>query len=54
METIRHFSDLLNITGVPNLLTIGIAILLVWLLISGIRKGLKKTGHDKDTQGEQE
>ena len=53
METIKHFSDLLNITGVPNFLTIGIAILLVWLLISGIRKGLRKTDRDKDTSEDQ-
>jgi hypothetical protein len=53
METIKHFSDLLNITGVPNFLAIGIAVLLVWLLISGIRKGLRKTDHNQDTPEDQ-
>lgn len=42
METIEYFSDFLRKIGVPNLLVIGIVIIVVWLLISGLRKGLKR------------
>jgi Na+/H+ antiporter NhaD/arsenite permease-like protein len=42
METIETFSDFLRKLGVPNVLAIGIVVMVLWLLISGIRKGLKK------------
>jgi hypothetical protein len=51
METIEYFSHFLKETGAPNLLAIGIAIIVVWLLISGFRKGLKRGGRDKDSEG---
>ena len=54
MEVIDYFSDLFRKTVVPNLLTIGIVILIAWLLISGIRKGLRKTDHPRDTGEEKE
>ena len=47
METIEYFSDFLRKMGVPNFLAIGIAIILIWLLISGFRKGLKRRSQDK-------
>jgi hypothetical protein len=47
METIEHFTDFLRNIGAPNFLTIGIVIVVIWLLISGIRKGLKREGRDK-------
>jgi hypothetical protein len=45
METIEYFSDFLRKIGAPNFLVIGIAVIVIWLLISGIRKGLRKGGH---------
>jgi len=43
METIEYFSDFLRKVGVPNFLTIGIVIIVIWLLISGLKKGLKRS-----------
>ena len=51
MQAIEYFSHFLKETGVPNLLAIGIAIIVVWLLISGFRKGLKRGGRDKGSEG---
>jgi len=42
METIEYFSDFLRKIGVSNFLAIGIVIIIIWLLISGFRKGLKR------------
>ena len=42
MDTIEYFSDFLRKMGAPNFLTIGIVIIVIWLLISGLRKGLRK------------
>jgi Na+/H+ antiporter NhaD/arsenite permease-like protein len=53
METIEYFSDFLRKMGVPNFLVIGIVIILIWLLISGFRKGLKRGG-DKEPQEDEE
>jgi hypothetical protein len=51
METIEYFSDFLKKIGAPNFLAIGIVIIVIWLLISGLRKGLKKrSGRDKESQ----
>jgi hypothetical protein len=47
METIEYFSDFLRKIGVPNFLVIGIIIIVLWLLISGLRKGLKRGGRNK-------
>jgi hypothetical protein len=48
METIEYFQEFLRKTGVPNFLAIGIVIIVVWLLISGFMKGLKKGRQNKD------
>jgi len=50
METIEYFTDSLRKIGAPNFLAVGIAIVVIWLLISGIRKGLKRGGRDKDSE----
>lgn len=42
METVEHFSDFLRQIGAHNYLAIGIVLIVIWLLISGFRKGLKK------------
>jgi hypothetical protein len=50
METIEYFSDFLRKIGAPNFLAIGIVIIVIWLLISGFRKGLKRRNREKATQ----
>jgi hypothetical protein len=50
METIEYFSDFLRKIGAPNFLAIGIVIIVIWLLISGFKKGLRKGGRDKGPQ----
>lgn len=45
METTEYFQDLLRKIEAPNFLAIGIVLIVLWLLISGIRKGLKKGKH---------
>jgi hypothetical protein len=50
-ETIQYFSDFLRKIGGRNFLAIGIAIIVIWLLISGFRKGLKRGGRDKGSEG---
>jgi Na+/H+ antiporter NhaD/arsenite permease-like protein len=50
METIEYFQDFLEKIGAPNFLAIGIVVIVLWLLISGIRKGLKKGKRDKDSE----
>jgi hypothetical protein len=47
MDTIEYFSDFLRKIGAPNFLVIGIVIIVIWLLISGFRKGLKRRDRDK-------
>jgi len=42
MDTFEHFSDFLHGIGAHNLLALGIAIVILWLLASGFRKGLRK------------
>jgi hypothetical protein len=54
METIEYFSDFLRKIGAPNFLAIGIVIIVLWLLISGIRRGLRKGRRDKRPQENQE
>jgi Na+/H+ antiporter NhaD/arsenite permease-like protein len=51
METVEYFSEFLRKTGVPNFLAIGIVIIVIWLLISGFRSGLKRRSH-KEPQEE--
>jgi hypothetical protein len=50
MGTIRHFSDFLNQIGSHNFLAIGIVIIVIWLLISGLRKGLKRKNGNRDPE----
>jgi hypothetical protein len=50
METIEYFSDFLRKIGAPNFLAVGIVIIVIWLLISGLKKGLKKGGRSKNDQ----
>ena len=50
MDTIESFSEFLRKIEVPNFLVIGIVIIVIWLLVSGIRKGLKKRGENRDSE----
>jgi hypothetical protein len=50
METMEHFSDFLRKIGAHNFLAIGIVIIVIWLLISGFRKGLKKKGRSDEPE----
>ena len=50
-EMFESLSHVLKKLGNLNLLAIGIAIIVVWLLISVLRKGLKKESRDKDSEG---
>jgi Na+/H+ antiporter NhaD/arsenite permease-like protein len=50
MDTIEHFSDFLRKIWAPNFLAIGIVIIVIWLLISGFRKGLKRRNRDKEPE----
>jgi len=54
METIESFSEYLRKIGAPNLLALGIAIIVLWLIISGILKGIRKRNQDKDSEKEDE
>jgi len=50
METIEYFTNFLRKIGAPNFLAVGIIIVVIWLLISGIRKGWKRGGQDKEPE----
>ena len=54
METIETFSDFLRKIGAPNFLAIGIVIIVLWLLISGLLKGLRKKKQDKGSEKEED
>ncbi len=50
METIEYLSDFSRKIGAPNFLAIGIVIIVLWLLISGFIKGLRKRKQDKGSK----
>ena len=54
METIGQFTDFLRRAGSTNFLAIGIVIVLLWLLISGLVKGLRKKKHHHGPDGNEE
>jgi len=55
MEVIEYFSNFLKKAGISNFLILGIVIIVLWLLISGIRKGFgKKSGDKEDHSGYKE
>jgi hypothetical protein len=47
MDTVEFFYDFLKKIGAPNFLAIGIAVIVLWLLVSGVRRGLKKGGREE-------
>ena len=50
METVEYFTDFLRKIGAPNFLAIGIVVIVIWLLISGIRKGLRRGRQNKESR----
>jgi hypothetical protein len=48
MEPLECFSDLFRKIGTPNFLMIGVVILILWLLLSGIKKGLREKGEERE------
>ncbi len=50
-EAIEYLFHIFRKLGTLNLLTIGIVIIVVWLLVSGFKKGLKRGGRDKGSEG---
>jgi Na+/H+ antiporter NhaD/arsenite permease-like protein len=50
METVEYFSDFLRKIGAPNFLAIGIVLIVLWLLISGIRRGLRQGKQNKENE----
>jgi Na+/H+ antiporter NhaD/arsenite permease-like protein len=53
MDTIESFSEFLKKIGAPNFLAIGIALIVLWLLISGVVRGIKKRKEERDSEGEE-
>ncbi len=47
---INHFLGFFSRLGSHNFLAIGIVVILLWLLISGIRKGLRKESRNKRSE----
>ncbi len=54
MDTIEYFSDFLKKIGAPNFLAIGIVIIVLWLLISGFVKGLRRRGRNRGLEDDTE
>ena len=54
METIEIFLDSLRKIGAPNILAIGIVLMVLWLLVSGLLKGLRKKGRVSDPDKDHE
>ena len=50
MGMVEYFSNLLRNIGTINFLTIGIVIMVIWLFISGLRRGFKKGRRNKDSE----
>jgi hypothetical protein len=54
MDTIEHFFHSLTLSVPHHFLAIGVTIIVLWLLISGLRKGLKKGRGEKDLHRDDE
>lgn len=50
METVEGFSEFLRKIGAPNFLAVGLVILVLWLLLSGVIRGLRKKGDHEDEE----
>ena len=54
MEKIEYFSEFLRKIGAVNFLAIGIILMVIWILISGFRKGLRKKRGGRDSNDNDE
>jgi len=54
MDTVEFFYDFLRKIWAPNFLAIGIAVIVMWLLVSGVRRGLKKGGREEPPKNNNE
>ncbi len=54
MDTIESFSEFLKKIGAPNVLAIGIALIVLWLLISGVVRGIKKRREGENSKSKEE
>lgn len=54
METVESFYDFLNKIGAPNCLGIGIALILLYLLLSGLWKGIKGGGKEGESDPQED
>jgi len=54
MDTIEYFSDFLRKIRTPNFLAIGIVIIVLWLLISGFLRGLRRRGRNQGREDHDE
>ncbi|HUL32022.1 MAG TPA: hypothetical protein VLZ03_16340 [Thermodesulfobacteriota bacterium] len=50
-EIIAYLAHFVKKIGAPNFLAIGIVIIVIWLLISGFKKGLKRRGGNQESDG---
>lgn len=41
METVESFYDFLNRIGAPNVLAIGVAVIVLYLLLTGLWRGIR-------------
>jgi hypothetical protein len=48
-KMIEYFSDFLKRRTIPNFLVYGIIIIVIWILISGFVKGLRKRRQNKNS-----
>ncbi len=48
-KIIEYFSDFLKRRTIPNFLVYGIVIIVIWILISGFVKGLRKRKQNKNS-----
>lgn len=50
METVEGFSDFLRKIGATNFLAIAIVVLVLWLVLSGVIRGLRKKRDRKEEE----
>jgi Na+/H+ antiporter NhaD/arsenite permease-like protein len=50
METVEGFSEFLRKIGATNFLAIAIVILVLWLVLSGVIRGLRKKRDHKEEE----
>jgi len=54
METVEAFSDFLRKIGAPNILAVAIVLMVLWFVVSGLLKGLRKKIEPSQSDNDQE